>query len=98
MISDVVEPARKAAEDGKDLERWSNGTQSPSSSTRRSSSSSSSFASMVFLVATNTEEQWKALNSQLNKTKGTFAEWSTLVKGNTQLEAVAVKLTDLCGL
>jgi methyl-accepting chemotaxis protein len=93
VIADVVEPARKAAEKSNDIAtmvKWN---------TIASQLDEAVFQQFlvlringVFLVATNTDEQWTALQTQLTKTKANLAAWTDLVKGNAELEAVARNL------
>jgi methyl-accepting chemotaxis protein len=95
VIADVVEPARKAAEQSNDLATM---VQWNTIATQLAEAVFQEFLVLringVFLVATNTDEQWTALQNQLVKTKANFAAWSDLVKGNAALEAVARDLTN----
>ncbi len=94
VISDVIEPARKAAEEAKNTEeiaRWANiGNQLNETVVQE-------FlllrVSAVYLLATNKEAQWTTYQKQLSKVKANTEAWATLVKGDPQLETAAHHIT-----
>jgi len=90
VITEVIEPARKAAEDAKNTEeilRW----------TRIGSQLDEKVfqeflllrVNAVYLLATNKEEQFVNYQNQFNKVKTQLEGWASLVKGDPKLEAVA---------
>ncbi len=90
VVTDVIEPARKAAEEAKNTEgivRWTKiGTQLDEQVVQE-------FlllrVSAVYLLATNKDEQWTNYQKQLAKVKGNLEAWTTLVKGDPKVEVVA---------
>jgi len=94
VIADVIEPARKSAEQAKDLDavarRANIGTQLDETVFQE-------FLPLrvnaVYLMTTNKEEQWTAYQKQLAKVRANAAAWSDLIKGDEKLEAVARNVT-----
>ncbi|HNU30298.1 MAG TPA: methyl-accepting chemotaxis protein [Sedimentisphaerales bacterium] len=90
VITEVIEPARKAAEEAKNADeiiRWTKiGTQLDEQVVQE-------FlllrVSAVYLLATNTEEQWANYQKQLAKVKTNVEAWTTLVKGDAKVAVVA---------
>ncbi len=90
VIRDVIQPARTAAEQTKNVEemaKWAN------IALQLDESVFQEFLVLringIFLVATNKDEQWNALQAQLVKVKANVEQWANLVRGNAQLETVA---------
>jgi methyl-accepting chemotaxis protein len=90
VIRDVIQPARAAAEQAKNVEemaKWAH------IALQLDESVFQEFLVLrvngVFLVATNKDEQWNALQAQLVKVKANLEQWTNLVRGNAQLETVA---------
>jgi len=89
-ITDIVAPARTAAEQAKnidDIVRWTKvGTQLDEQVFQE-------FlllrVNAVYLRATDREEQWTNYQKQLAKVKENMQAWTTLVKGDTKMETVA---------
>jgi len=90
VVTDVIEPARKAAEEAKNTDeivRWTKiGTQLDEQVFQE-------FlllrVSAVYLLATNKEEQYTNYQKQLAKVKTNLDAWTTLVKGDSKVETVA---------
>ncbi|MEN6334980.1 MAG: methyl-accepting chemotaxis protein [Phycisphaerales bacterium] len=90
VITDVIEPARKAAEDAKnadEIAKWTKiGTQLDEQVFQE-------FlllrVNAVFLLATNTEAQYANYEKQLAKVKANLDAWAVLVKGDAKVETVA---------
>jgi len=95
VISDVIKPARQAAEQAKnvdDITHWAN------IGNELNESVFQEFlllrVNAVYLMATNKEAQWAAYQKQLAKVKGNAETWATLVEGNPQLETAAGRIKD----
>ncbi len=90
VIRDVIQPARTAAEQSKDVEEMAKWARI---AIQLDETVFQEFLVLringVFLVATNKDEQWNALQQQLPKVRANVEAWANLVKGNAQLEAVA---------
>jgi methyl-accepting chemotaxis protein len=94
VITDVIEPARKAAEEAKNTEeiiRWTKiGTQLDEQVFQE-------FllvrVNAVYLLATNKEEQYANYQKQLAKVKTNVEAWTALVRGDAKLETVAQNIT-----
>ncbi|MGE5295279.1 MAG: hypothetical protein ACM3VT_10665, partial [Solirubrobacterales bacterium] len=90
VITDVIDPARKAAEEAKNADeivRWTKiGTQLDEQFFQE-------FlllrVSAVYLLATNKEEQYANYQKQLAKVKTGLDAWTTLIKGDPKVEVVA---------
>ena len=89
-VTDVIEPARKAAEQAKntdEMAKWSD------IETKLDQLVFQEFlvlrVTAVYLLATDKEEQWAAYQKQLAKVKANADAWDNLVAGNDKLEAVA---------
>ena len=52
----------------------------------------------IYLVATRTDAQYQALQAALEKVRTGITSWSTLVKGNAELERVASQLDEQIGI
>jgi methyl-accepting chemotaxis protein len=94
VITGVIEPSRKAAEQSKDLNevtRWS------TVGTKLDESVFQEFLILrinaVYLLCTNKDEQWTNYEKQLAKLKTNLDGWSALVKGESRLETVAQNIT-----
>jgi methyl-accepting chemotaxis protein len=90
VIMDVIEPGRKAAEQAKDTNemiKWS------AIGTKLDELFVQDFlvlrVNAVYLIATNTEEQWTKYQAQFKKVEGNIQIWAELVKSNAKLETVA---------
>ncbi|MEN6576338.1 MAG: methyl-accepting chemotaxis protein, partial [Phycisphaerales bacterium] len=89
-ITDVIEPARKAAEEAKNTDeivRWTKiGTQLDELVFQQ-------FlllrVNAVYLRATDKEEQWTNYQKQLATVKSNLETWTALVKGDAKVETVA---------
>ncbi len=94
VITDTIEPARKAAEEAKNTDeiiRWTKiGTQLDEQFVQE-------FlllrVAAVYLLATNKEEQYANYQKQLTKVKTGLEAWTTLAKGDAKLETVAQNMT-----
>jgi methyl-accepting chemotaxis protein len=90
VIADVIDPARKAAEQTKNVEEMVKWT---TIATQLDELVFQEFLVLrinaVFLVATNKEEQWTTYQKQLAKVKTNLETWANLVKGETKIEVVA---------
>ena len=90
VLTEVIEPARQAAEEAKNTDemiRWTEiGTQLDEKVFQE-------FlllrVSAVYLLATNKEAQYAGYQKQLAKVKANLDTWTTLVKGDAKVEAVA---------
>ncbi len=90
VVTDVIEPARKAAEEAKstdEIVRWTKiGTQLDEQIFQE-------FllvrVNAVYLLATNKEEQYANYQKQLAKVRTNLEAWTALVKGDAKLETVA---------
>lgn len=96
VISEVIEPARKAAAEAKNTDemiKWTN------IGSKLDELVFQEFlllrVSAVYLLATNKEEQWANYQKQLSKAKGNVAAWADLVKGNDKIETVARNIAAL---
>ncbi|HOX06988.1 MAG TPA: methyl-accepting chemotaxis protein [Planctomycetota bacterium] len=49
--------------------------------------------SAVYLLATNGEKEWEGYQAQLKKVRAGLASWTSLVKGRSELENVAAKIS-----
>jgi methyl-accepting chemotaxis protein len=96
VITEVITPARQAAEQAKNLDevsKWADlGTQLDETVFQE-------FlilrVSAVYLLATDKDEQWTAYRTQLDKVKANISAWAERVKGNAKLETVAGNLAGL---
>ena len=93
VITGVIEPARKAAEEANDtaeIIRWSK------IATALDEQVVQEFlllrVTAVYLLATNKEAQWTGYQTQLSKVKANVSAWAELVQGNAQLETVAANI------
>jgi methyl-accepting chemotaxis protein len=93
LLDEVVTPARKAAIESADfaaVEKWSGialgldeHIVQPFLLLR---------VNAVYLIATKADEQWEGYQKQLQSLKASAAQWTTQVKGNQALEAVATEI------
>jgi len=90
IITNVIDPARQAAEEAKDAEaiaRWAN------FGTALDEDVFQQFlllrVNAVYLLATNKDEQWTAYQAQLSKVKTNVGAWTEMVAGNAELETAA---------
>jgi methyl-accepting chemotaxis protein len=90
VITNVIEPGRKAAEDAKNTDeiiKWS------AIGVKLDEMVVQEFLLLrinaVYLLATNAEEQWTKYQAQLGKVENNIQMWTKLVKGNSQLETTA---------
>ncbi len=90
VIRDVIQPARIAAEQAKDMEemaKWAH------IALQLDESVFQEFLILrinaVYLLAANREAQWETYQQQLQKVRANVQTWGELVKGNPQLETVA---------
>ena len=90
VITNTIAPARQAAEQAKNVEeitRWAH------FGTSLDETVFQEFlilrVNAVYLMATNSEQQWTAYQSQLAKVKASIDAWADLVQGNAQLETAA---------
>jgi methyl-accepting chemotaxis protein len=95
VITDVIEPSRKAAEQSKNMDEVAKWTVME---TALDEVFFQEFLALrikaTHLVATSQEEQWKAYHQQLEKVKTNLGTWTALVKGNTKVETVAASLAN----
>ena len=93
VISEVIEPARKAAEQAKNTDEMIKWT---SIGTKLDELVFQEFlvlrVNAVYLLATNKEEQWTNYQKQLSKVKANVDAWAGLVKGNDKVEIVATNI------
>jgi methyl-accepting chemotaxis protein len=96
VVANVIEPARKAAEQAKDINevvKWDR------IGSKLDETVVQEFLTLrinaVYLLATNKDEQWTAYQTQLGKVKSSVDAWMSLVKGHEGLEAVAKRISDL---
>ncbi len=93
VIEEVIEPSLAAAREANDMEQVLHWSQI---SDRLDKDVIQPFlllrVTAVYLLATNADAQWDGYQKQFGKARAGLAEWRTLVKGNTDLEAVADKI------
>jgi methyl-accepting chemotaxis protein len=90
VITDVIAPAREAAQASQkveDLVRWT------TIGDKLNEDVFQSFLLLrikaVYLLATNADKEWAGYQEQLELTQTMVGKWSQLVKGNPQLESAA---------
>ena len=95
VIAEVIQPAYNAAEQSKQVDaivRWSAITNHLADEVVQR------FVLLrvcaVYLLATDGDEQWTSYQTQLQKTKQGLVEWTSLIKGESKLEAVAHKINN----
>jgi methyl-accepting chemotaxis protein len=96
-LKNIIEPAlEKARKDRKieELESWS--TISIELDRRFVQAFLLMRVSGVYLIATGADQQWTDLQAQIKAVKDGLARWSTLVKGNAQLDTLTKNLTEYC--
>ncbi|MEN6576982.1 MAG: methyl-accepting chemotaxis protein, partial [Phycisphaerales bacterium] len=90
VIAEVIEPARKAAEEAKNTEEIARWTKI---ATQLDEQVFQEFlllrVNAVYLTATNKQEQYTAYQDQLAKVKTGLEAWTTLVTGDPKVETVA---------
>jgi methyl-accepting chemotaxis protein len=93
VITDVIEPARQAAQQSKNIEEVTKWVQI---GTKLDEQVFQEFLALrisaVYLLATNKEEQWTNYQKQLGKVKTNAGAWTEVVKGNAKLETVAANI------
>jgi len=95
VIAEIIEPARKAAEQAKNTDEMIKWT---AIGTQLDELVFQEFlvlrVSAVYLLATNKDEQWANYQKQLGIVKTNAGVWTDLVKGDAKVEAVARKIAD----
>jgi methyl-accepting chemotaxis protein len=95
VISTVIDPARQAALQAKNIEeigKWETiGNQLRESVFQEFLTLR---VSAVYLLATNGEAQWEAYQKQLTKVIANAKAWAASIAGDSALEAVATRITD----